>query len=161
MPNTPLAKSMFDLLSHISLPAAEAKPPELDPYDPTKRLATRVEGAHAVLDGLLAEVEDDLLEGRNEAAATALGLAGTRISLDAMRGAPQPAHVEWLAAHLRVAAQELGDQHPAKALKAVRRARIALPEGGAPGPDRPAAIAARGTWRISHLAAKAETGSQR
>jgi hypothetical protein len=126
MPNTPLAKSMFDLLSHISLPAADARPPELDPYDPTKRLATRVEGPHAVLDGLLAEVEDDLLDGRNDAAATALGLAGTRISLDAMRGAPQPAHVEWLAAHLRVAAQELGDQHPAKALKAVRRARIAL-----------------------------------
>jgi hypothetical protein len=126
MPNTPLAKSMFDLLSHISLPAAEAKPPAIDPYDPTRRLATRVEGPHALLDGLLAEVEDDLLEGRKDAAATALGLAGTRMSLDAMRGAPQPAHVEWLAAHLRDAAQELGEGHPGKALKSVRQARMAL-----------------------------------
>jgi hypothetical protein len=126
MPNTPLAKSMFDLLSHINLPAAEATQPAFDPYDPTRRLPTRVEGPHGLLDGLLAEVEEDLLEGRNDAAGTALGLAGTRMSLDAMRGAPQPAHVEWLAAHLRNAAQELGEGHPGKALKAVRQARIAL-----------------------------------
>lgn len=126
MPNTPLAKSIFDLLSHINLPAAEAKPPAIDPYDPTRRLATRVEGPHALLDGLLAEVEDDLLDGRKEAAGTALGLVGTRMSLDAMRGAPQPAHVEWLAAHLRDAAQDLGDGHPGKALKSVRQARMAL-----------------------------------
>ena len=126
MPNTPLAKSMFDLLSHISLPATDAKPPVIDPYDPTKRLATRVDGPHALLDGLLAEVEDDLLQGRNDAAATALGLAGTRMSLDAMRGAPQPTHVEWLAAHLRAAAQDLGEGHPGRALKSVRQARMAL-----------------------------------
>jgi hypothetical protein len=126
MPNTPLAKSMFDLLSHISLPAADAKPAEFDPYDPTRRLATRVEGPHSLLDGLLAEVEDDLLQGRTEAAATALGLAGTRMSLDALRGAPQPPHVEWLAAHLRAAAQELGAGHPGQALKSVRQARISL-----------------------------------
>lgn len=126
MPNTPLAKSMLDLLSHINLPAAEAKPPALDPYDPTRRLPTRVEGPHSLLDGLLAEVEDDLLQGRNDAAGTALGLAGTRMSLDTMRGAPPPAHVEWLAAHLRSAALELGEGHPGKALKSVRLARMAL-----------------------------------
>jgi len=126
MPNTPLSKSMFDLLSHINLPAAEAKQPEFDPHDPTRRLPTRVEGPQSLLDGLLAEVEDDLLQGRTEAAGTALGLAGTRMSLDAMRGAPLPAHAEWLAAHLRTAAQELGDGHPGKALKAVRQARMAL-----------------------------------
>ncbi|CAH0181098.1 hypothetical protein [Roseomonas sp. CECT 9278] len=126
MPNTPLAKSIFDLLSHISLPASEAKLPEIDPYDPTRRLPTRVEGPHGLLDGLLAEVEEDLLEGRNAAAGTALGLVGTRMSLDAMRGAPQPSHVEWLAAHLREAAHDLGDGHPGKALKSVRQARMAL-----------------------------------
>lgn len=126
MPNTPLAKSIFDLLSHINLPAAEAKLPAIDPYDPTRRLATRVEGPHGLLDGLLAEVEDDLLHGRKEAAGTALGLVGTRMSLDALRGAPQPAHVEWLAAHLRDAAQELGEGHPRKALKSVRQARMSL-----------------------------------
>ena len=126
MPNTPLTKSMMDLLSHIRLPAAEEKMPELDPYDPTRRLPTRVEGAHGVLDGLLAEVEEDLLENRIEAATTALGLAATRVSLDSARGAAQPKHVEWLAAHLRAAATELAAGHPGKAVKAVRLARMAL-----------------------------------
>jgi hypothetical protein len=126
MPNTPLTKSMMDLLSHIRLPAAEEKLPDFDPYDPTRRLPTRVEGPHALLDGLLAEAEDDLLESRSGAAGTALGLAATRLSLDSMRGASPPRHVEWLAAHLRAAAQELAEGHPGKALKALRQARMAL-----------------------------------
>ncbi len=48
------------------------------------------------------------------------------MSLDAMRGAPQPPHVEWLAAHLRDAAQELGAGHAGQALKSIRQARMAL-----------------------------------
>jgi len=128
MPNTPLVKSMMDLLSHISLPAVGHAVPGADPAltDPAVPLIKPVDGPHGLLDGLLSEVEDDLREGRGQAARTALGLAGTRVSLDAVRGAPQPRHVEWLAAHLRTAAQELTEGHPGKALKAVRLARLAL-----------------------------------
>lgn len=127
MPNTPLTKSMMDLLSHISLPAADA--PSGDDAtlaDPHVRLPGTVAGPHGVIDQLLAEVEQDLLEGRTKAANTALGLAGTRVSLDAVRGATAPTHVEWLAAHLRTAAREMAEGHPGKALKAVRLARLAL-----------------------------------
>ena len=127
MPNTPLSKSMMDLLSHISLPAADA-PSEKDPglTDPMTPLAETLTGPHAVVDHLLAEVEEDLRVGRKEAAATALGLAATRISLDAARGTTPPKHVEWLAAHLRNAHQALADGVPGKALQSVRRARLAL-----------------------------------
>jgi hypothetical protein len=127
MPNTPLTKSMMDLLSHISLPAANA-PSQGDAgaTDPKTPLPETLSGPHGVIDHLLAEVEQDLLEGRAQAATTALGLAGTRVSLDATRGAAPPKHVEWLAAHLRTAAQEMTEGHPGKALKAVRLARLAL-----------------------------------
>lgn len=128
MPNTPLSKSMMDLLSHISLPAAGHAAPSADAplTDPATPLTQAVEASQAVLDGLLAEVEHDLQEGRQQAAGTALGLAGTRVSLDAVRGSKPPRHVEWLAAHLRTAAAELAEGHPGKALKAVRLARLAL-----------------------------------
>ena len=114
-------------LAALSLPAADA-PSEKDPglTDPMKPLADTLTGPHAVIDHLLAEVEDDLREGRKEAAATALGLAATRISLDAVRGTTPPKHVEWLAAHLRNAHQALTDGVPGKALQSVRRARLAL-----------------------------------
>ncbi len=127
MPNTPLTQSMMDLLSHISLPAADA-PSQGDAAlaDPGTALPETLSGTAAVIDHLLAEVETDLKEGRQQAAGTALGLVGTRISLDAQRGAKPLPHVEWLAAHLRTAAQEMAEGHPGKALKAVRRARLAL-----------------------------------
>lgn len=127
MPNKSLTKSMMDLLSHISLPAADT-PSQGDAAlaDPHTRLPETLAGPHAVIDHLLAEVEQDLLEGRTKAANTALGLAGTRVSLDAARGATPPSHVEWLAAHLRTAAREMAEGHPGKALKAVRLARLAL-----------------------------------
>lgn len=127
MPNTPLTQSMMDLLSHISLPRADA-PGHGDASltDPRTALPDNLAGPHGVLDHLLSEVEQDLLEGRQQAAITALGLAGTRVSLDASRGQAPPKHVEWLAAHLRTAARELGEGHPGKALKAVRLARLAL-----------------------------------
>ncbi|MBP0466143.1 hypothetical protein J5Y09_19610 [Roseomonas sp. PWR1] len=129
MPNTPLTQSMMDLLSHISLPAANAPSHghgDASQTDPRTPLPDNLAGPHGVLDHLLAEVEHDLLEGRQHAATTALGLAGTRVSLDAARGHTPPKHVEWLAAHLRAAAREMGDGHPGKALKAVRLARLAL-----------------------------------
>lgn len=127
MPNTPLAQSMMDLLSHISLPAAEA-PSRGDAglADPRTPLPETLSGPHGVIDHLLSEVEEDLIEGRGKAAATALGLAGTRVGLDAVRGVQPPQHVEWLAAHLRTAAQEMAEGRPGKALKAVRLARLAL-----------------------------------
>ena len=127
MTNTPFSQSMMDLLSHISLPAADA-PAHADAAtsDPRTKLPGALAGPHAALDHLLAEVEDDLLQGRAQAASTALGLAGTRVSLDAVRGVQPPRHVEWLAAHLRAAAAEMGEGHPGKALKAVRLARLAL-----------------------------------
>jgi hypothetical protein len=127
MPNTPLTQSMMELLSHISLPAADA-PSRGDEAlaDPGVALPENLSGTTAVIDHLLAEVETDLKEGRLHAASTALGLVGTRISLDAQRGAKPLPHVEWLAAHLRSAAQEMAEGHPGKALKAVRRARLAL-----------------------------------
>ncbi len=128
MPNTPLAKSMLDLLSHISLPAAERQFPSGDAAlaDPEASLPQTLAGSAGVLDHLLAEVEEDLRESRSQAAGTALGVVGTRLALDGMRGANPPKHVEWLAAHLRTAASELAAGHPGKALKAVRLARIAL-----------------------------------
>lgn len=128
MPNTPIAKSMLDLLSHINLPAVGHPVPGADHAltDPAVPLTGAVEPAYAVLDGLLAEVEQDLHEARNHAAGTALGLAGTRLSLDRSRGAKPPQHVEWLAAHLRTAATELSAGQAGKALKAVRLARLAL-----------------------------------
>lgn len=127
MPNTPLTKSMMDLLSHIRLPAADAPaPPDASLADPMQPLPEMLTGPHAVIEHLLAEVEDDLREGRREAAVTALGLAGTRVSLDAARGATPPQHVEWLAAHLRNAAKYLADGVPGKALQSIRRARLAL-----------------------------------
>ncbi len=128
MSHPPLVSSMMDLLSHISLPAAEAPLPAGDVAvtDPHKPISQPLEGPHAVLDGLLAEVEQDLMQGRQDAASTALGLAGTRISLDAMRGVTPPRHVEWLAAFLRSAATELAEGHPGKALKAVRLGRLAM-----------------------------------
>jgi hypothetical protein len=49
-----------------------------------------------------------------------------RINLDAQRGLPPLPHIEWLAAQMRTAAQELAEGGPGKALKAVRRARLAL-----------------------------------
>jgi len=126
MTTTPLAKSMMDLLAHIRLPAADAPTHGDAAADPGTPLAEDLDGPHAVIDHLLAEVEQDLKEGRQQAANTALGLVGTRVSLDAVRGATPPRHVEWLAAHLRSAASEMAQGHPGKALKAVRRARLAL-----------------------------------
>jgi len=128
MTDTPITKSMFDLLSHISLPAADkaAAPGDASLADPHIKLPENLSGGAAVIDHLLAEVEQDLTEGRMQAATTALGLAGTRVSLDAQRGATPVKHVEWLAAHLRTAAEEMSEGHPGKALKAVRRARLAL-----------------------------------
>lgn len=127
MTETPFSKSMMDLLAHIRLPAADSPPHGAEAAaDPQTPLAEDVAGPHAVLDRLLAEVEHDLRAGHQQAATTALGLVGTRVSLDAMRGAPPPPHVEWLAAHLRTAAAEMALGHPGKALKAVRRARLAL-----------------------------------
>ena len=128
MPNTPLAKSMLDLLSHISLPAAERRFPASDSAltDPETALPETLTGTPAVLDHLLAEVEEDLREGRSQAAGTALGIVGTRLALDGMRGSTPPNHVEWLAAHMRTAASELAAGHAGKTLKAVRMARIAL-----------------------------------
>ena len=127
MPNTPFSKSMMDLLSHISLPAADA-PTHGDAamMDPATRLPENLSGREALVDHMLVEVEEDLRQGHLQAANIALGLAGTRISLDAMRGAAPPRHVEWLAAHLRSASQELAAGHTGKALKAVRLARLAL-----------------------------------
>lgn len=127
MTNTPFSQSMMELLSHISLPAADAPAHANAPAtDPTTKLAETLTGPHAAIDHLLAEVEEDLLQGRAKAATTALGLAGTRVSLDAVRGVAPPKHVEWLAAHLRTAATEMAEGHPGKALKAVRLARLAL-----------------------------------
>lgn len=127
MPNTPLTQSMMDMLSRFSLPAADAPTHENAALsDPQTPLPEDLSGPHAVIDHLLAEVERDLLEGRQQAAVTALGLAGTRVGLDAMRGVTPPRHVEWLAAHLRTAVTEMDENHPGKALKAVRRARLAL-----------------------------------
>jgi hypothetical protein len=128
MTDTPITKSMFDLLSHISLPAADrpAEPGDASLADPRTRLPENLSGSAAVIDHLLAEVEQDLAEGRTQAGTTALGLAGTRVSLDAQRGAAPLQHVEWLAAHLRGAAEEMAQGHPGKALRAVRRARLAL-----------------------------------
>lgn len=128
MPNTPLAKSMLDLLSHISLPAAERHFSANDAAlaDPAAALPETLTGTPAVLDHLLAEVEDDLREGRSQAAGTALGIVGTRLALDGVRGSEPPKHVEWLAAHLRTAASELAAGHAGKALQATRLARIAL-----------------------------------
>ncbi|MBW6396225.1 hypothetical protein KPL78_00125 [Roseomonas sp. HJA6] len=128
MPHTPLAKSMMELLAHISLPAADRQFPAGDTAlaDPTTPLPGTLTGTDGLLDSLLAEVEEDLQEGRNMAAGTALGLVGTRLSLDATRGAQPPRHVEWLADHLRKAANEMAANQPGKALKAVRRARLAL-----------------------------------
>jgi hypothetical protein len=127
MTDTPFSKSMMDLLAHIRLPAAGAPShAEGAAADPQTPLPEDVGGPHAVIDHLLAEVEDDLRAGHQQAASTALGLVGTRVSLDAIRGAEPPRHVEWLAAHLRTAAAEMAQGHPGKALKAVRRARLAL-----------------------------------
>ncbi|WP_137123653.1 hypothetical protein [Roseomonas sp. HF4] len=127
MTDTPFSKSMMDLLSHIRLPAADAPShAEGAAADPQQPLAEDVGGPHAVIDHLLAEVEHDLRAGHHQAASTAIGLVGTRVSLDAMRGATPPRHVEWLAAHLRTAAAEMAQGHPGKALHAVRRARLAL-----------------------------------
>ena len=128
MPNTPLAKSMLDLLSHISLPAAERRFPASDNAltNPDTALPELPAGTTAVLDHLLAEVEDDLRQGRSQAAGTALGIVGTRLALDDMRGSTPPNHVEWLAAHLRTAANELAAGHAGRALQAARMARIAL-----------------------------------
>lgn len=128
MPNTPLSKSMMDLLGHISLPAAERQFPQGDAAlaDPATSLPESLSGGAGVLDHLLAEVEEDLREGHSQAAGTALGIAGTRLALDGMRGNSPPKHVEWLAAHMRTAASELAAGHAGKALKAVRLARLAL-----------------------------------
>lgn len=128
MPNTPLATSMLDLLSHISLPAAERRFPTSDAAftDTDTALPETLTGTPAVLDHLLAEVEEDLRQGRNQAAGTALGIVGTRLALDEVRGSKPPQHVEWLAAHLRNAASELTAGHTGKALHATRMARIAL-----------------------------------
>lgn len=127
MPNTPLSTSMMDLLSRIRLPAADL-PAHGDPAlaDPRTPLPEALDGPHEVIDRLLAEVEEDLIEGRAQAATTALGLAGTRVGLDVLRGVTPPRRVEWLAAHLRTAAQEMAEGHPGKVLKAVRLARLAL-----------------------------------
>jgi hypothetical protein len=122
MPNTPLSVSMLELLSHISPPAAESAALA----DHSRPILQNVEGAHALLDGLLEAVEKDLRASRNLAASTALGLAGTHLSLGASRGIAPPHHVEWLAAHMRIAAAELTDGHFGKALQAVRLARLAL-----------------------------------
>lgn len=128
MPNTPLTKSIFDLLSHISLPAADLPAPAADPAlaDARLHVALPPHSSQAVLDGLLSEVETDLHEGRQKAAETALGLAGTRIALDRIRGDAPPPHVEWVAAYLRSAAEEMLAGHPGKALAAVRLARLAV-----------------------------------
>ncbi len=128
MPNTPLSKSMLDLLSHISLPAADRQfaPGDHSLADPSANLPQTLSGTAAMLDHLLAEAEEDLREGRAKAAGTALGIVGTRLALDGMRGSTPPKHVEWLAAHLRSAAGELAEGHAGKSLKAVRLARLAL-----------------------------------
>lgn len=128
MPHTPLAKSMMELLAHISLPAAERQFPAGDAAlaNPATPLSGTLTGADGLLDQLLAEVEEDLREGRGMAAGTALGLVGTRLSLDASRGTTPPRHVEWLADHLRKAANAMAAGEPGNALKAVRRARLAL-----------------------------------
>lgn len=128
MPNTPLSKSMLDLLSHIALPAAERRfmPGDGALADPATSLPQTLSGTEALLDLLLAEVEEDLREGRSRAAGTALGIAGTRLALESMRGNAPPRHVEWLADHMRGAASELATGHAGKALKAVRLARLAL-----------------------------------
>ena len=59
MPNTPLSKSMLDLLSHISLPAADRQfaPGDQSLADPSADLPQTLSGAAAVLDHLLAEAE--------------------------------------------------------------------------------------------------------
>ncbi|MBR0649998.1 hypothetical protein GXW78_10020 [Roseomonas terrae] len=119
---------MLDLLSHISLPAAgrQFAPADTPLADPTARLPSNIDGTAALLDQLLSEVEDDLREGRSRAAGTALGIAGTRLALEEVRNSQPPRHVEWLAAYLRSAAAELAANEPAKALKAVRLARLSL-----------------------------------
>jgi hypothetical protein len=122
MPSTPIAQSMLDLLSHISPPGAESAALA----DLGKPIVQKVDGAHAVLDGLLEEVEKDLRASRSLAAGTALGLAGTHLSLDASRGVAPPRRVEWLAAHMRTAAKEMTEGHFGEALQAVRLARLAL-----------------------------------
>lgn len=128
MPNTDLSKSMLELLSHIGLPAADRRfvPGNSALADPAVALPPPLSGTEALLDQLLAEVEQDLRDGRAQAARTALGIAGTRLALDGMRGAAPPRHVEWLADHMRGAAAELVEGHPGHALKAVRLARLAL-----------------------------------
>lgn len=127
MANSPLIQSMMDMLSRFSLPAADAPIHENAALsDPQVALPEDLPGPHAVIDRLLAEVERDLLDGRLQAAITALGLAGTRVGLDAVRGVAPPRHVEWLAAHLRTAVTEMDESRPGKALKAVRLARLAL-----------------------------------
>jgi hypothetical protein len=128
MPNTPLATSMLNLLSHISLPAAERQftPGDASLANPATDLPQTLDGTAALLDMLLAEVEEDLREGRSRAAGTALGIAGTRLALADMRGDTPPRHVEWLADHMRNAAKELAANQPGKALVAVRLARLAL-----------------------------------
>lgn len=128
MPNTDLSSSMLDLLAHIGLPAADRSLPPGDAAlaDPATALPPPLSGTEDLLDQLLAEVEADLRDGRGRAAGTALGIAGTRLALDRMRGVAPPRHVEWLADHLRSAAAELAAGHPGHALKAVRLARLAL-----------------------------------
>jgi len=127
MANSPLIQSMMDMLSRFSLPAADAPIHENAALsDPQVPLPEDLPGPHAVIDRLLAEVERDLLDGRLQAAITALGLAGTRVGLDAVRGVTPPRHVEWLAAHLRTAVTEMDESRPGRALKAVRLARLAL-----------------------------------
>jgi hypothetical protein len=122
MPGTPIAQSMLDLLSHISPPAAGSAALA----DLGKPIVLKVDGPHGLLDGLLEAVEEDLRASRNLAASTALGLAGTHLSLSMIRGAAPPHHVEWLAAHMRFAAKELSEGHFGGALQAVRLARVAL-----------------------------------
>lgn len=127
MTDTPFTKSVMDLLAHINLPAADLPhPADGSLADPMVPLAETLGGTAGLIDHLLAEVEEDLREGRIRAANTALGLVGTRIGLDATRGATPPKHVEWLAAHLRTAAQQLTEGHVRASLQAVRRARLAL-----------------------------------
>ena len=63
--------------SHISQPAADAPSrgdaAQIDPQTP---LAEDLDGPHAIIDHLLAEVEEDLRQARHQAARTALSLAG-------------------------------------------------------------------------------------
>jgi hypothetical protein len=123
MPNTPLVR----ILAGLALAHQPSGSRERCPCRPWQ--ADRAEGGWGacLLDGLLEAVEKDLRASRNLAAGTALGLAGTHLSLS-MRAAARPAarHVEWLAAHMRTAAKELTEGHFGEALQAVRLARLAL-----------------------------------